>query len=137
MTTADRGSVRCVGGIIHDTAGRLLLIRRGHDPYRGSWSLPGGRVEPGETDEEALLRELVEETGLRVTVGRHCGSVRGGLYDIHDYACTVTDGDLRAGDDAVEVAWVDAATFLTLDERGALTPDLAETLRGWRMLPRS
>ena len=60
--------VAAVGAIaIRD--GALLLIRRGHAPSRGRWSLPGGRVEPGETAEQALVREVAEETGLVVEVG--------------------------------------------------------------------
>src|SRR5260370_42700946 len=62
--------VPCVGAIITDPAGRLLLIRRGHEPEAGRWSLPGGRIEPGESDQQALVREGREETGLAVTPGR-------------------------------------------------------------------
>ena len=50
--------VQCVGAIVTDATGRLLLIQRGHDPGAGLWSVPGGRVEPGETDEQAVLREV-------------------------------------------------------------------------------
>ena len=57
--------IPCVGAIIKDPAGRLLLIKRGHAPQAGRWSLPGGRVEPGESDEQAVIREIREETGLR------------------------------------------------------------------------
>jgi len=64
-----------VGAIIKDEAGRLLLIQRGHEPETGRWSLPGGRVEPGETDEQAVARETREETGLQVTCGALVGSV--------------------------------------------------------------
>ena len=46
----------CVGAIVTDGRGRLLMIKRGHDPGAGLWSIPGGRIEPGETDAEALVR---------------------------------------------------------------------------------
>ncbi len=99
--------VACVGAVIKDDAGRLLLIRRGHDPGRGLWSVPGGRIEAGETDQEAVVREVREETGLVVVPGPLIGSVRrpGGTdghgtgieLDIRDYAVTVTGGRLAAG----------------------------------------
>ena len=99
--------VPCVGAIIKDEAGRLLLIQRGHEPETGRWSLPGGRIEPGETDEQAVARETREETGLQVTCGALVGSVerpglRGAVLDIRDYAATVTGGRLAAGDDAAQ-----------------------------------
>src|SRR5260370_2884864 len=68
--------IPCVGAIIKDDAGRLLLINRGHQPGQGLWSVPGARVQAGETDEEALVREVREETGLVVTTGPLVGSVR-------------------------------------------------------------
>ncbi len=67
--------IPCVGAIVRDEAGRLLLIQRGHDPGAGLWSLPGGRIEPGETDEQALVREMREETGLTVRPGPLAGAV--------------------------------------------------------------
>ena len=79
--------VRCVGAIVHDAGGRLLVIRRGRPPGAGRWSLPGGRVEPGESDAEAVVRELLEETGLRVETGSLIGRVErpgpGGWNRIH------------------------------------------------------
>src|SRR5688572_4680732 len=104
-------STPCVGAIVLDGEGRLLLIRRGTPPGKGLWSLPGGRVEAGESDAQALTRELVEETGLEVTVGPLVGSVvrpapDGGAYEIRDYACIVHGGTLRPGDDAEAVRWV-------------------------------
>jgi 8-oxo-dGTP diphosphatase len=68
--------IPCVGAVIKDDQGRLLLIKRGHEPGAGLWSLPGGRIEAGETDAEALVREMREETGLAVQVGPLVGRVR-------------------------------------------------------------
>lgn len=132
MSAIDAVPVRCVGGILHDQEGRLLLIQRAHDPGRGLWSIPGGRVEPGETDSEALIREMREETGFEVRPGLLAGHVVRGRYEIYDYVCSVSGGSLRAGDDAADARWVDTAAFTAL----ALTDGLADTLRGWELLPR-
>jgi 8-oxo-dGTP diphosphatase len=131
--------VPCVGAVVHDAAGRLLLIQRGHDPHRGRWSLPGGRIEPGESPEQAVVREVREETGLDVRVGPAAGAVvipAGAVeYEVTDFVCTPLDPAARpvAGDDADGVAWVDATTLGGL----ACTPRLVETLREWGVLPRS
>lgn len=127
--------VPCVGAIIKDASGRLLLIQRGHEPETGRWSLPGGRIEPGESDEQAVVRETQEETGLRVTCGALVGSVerpglRGAVVDIRDYAATVTGGTLAAGDDAADARWVSPADLASLP----LTSGLAETLTAWGVL---
>jgi ADP-ribose pyrophosphatase YjhB (NUDIX family) len=124
--------VPCVGALVSDDAGRLLLVRRGRPPAVGLWSVPGGRVEPGETDEQAVRREVREETGLTVAVDRLVGRVRrpglaGTIYDIGDYACTVTGGTLVAGDDAAEARWVDVAELRAL----STTAGLLEALAGW------
>ena len=129
------GLVPCVGAIITDDAGRLLLIRRGHEPGRGLWSLPGGRVEPGETDEQAVIREVGEETGLSVRPGRLVGAVRraapgGMVFDIRDYAATVTGGELAAGDDADDARWAAPAELAGLP----LTDGLAAALTEWGVL---
>src|SRR5262249_57165351 len=68
--------IPCVGAVIKDDLGRLLLIKRGHEPGKGLWSIPGGRVEAGESDEAAVVREGREETGLAVALGRLIGAVR-------------------------------------------------------------
>ncbi len=86
--------MRCVGAIIRDTEGRLLLIQRGHPPSEGLWSLPGGRVEEDETDADALRREIREETGLEIQVGALAGTAVIGYYEIFDYYAHVTGGDL-------------------------------------------
>jgi 8-oxo-dGTP diphosphatase len=127
--------IPCVGAIITDDQGRLLLIKRGHDPGAGRWSLPGGHVEPGETDEQAVVREILEETGLTVTCERLVGSVErpgpaGVILDIRDYAATVTGGELAAGDDAADARWVSPAGMAGLP----LTRGLAEALTAWGVL---
>jgi 8-oxo-dGTP diphosphatase len=127
--------IPCVGAIIKDPGGRLLLIKRGHAPQAGRWSLPGGRVEPGETDQQAVIREIREETGLEIRCDRLVGSVQrllppDAVLDIHDYAATVTGGGLSAGDDAADVRWVSPAELGSLP----LTSGLAETLAGWGVL---
>ncbi len=127
--------IPCVGAVIKDGRGRLLLIKRGHAPGAGLWSLPGGRIEPGETDAEALVREMREETGLVIEAGQLIGTARrpaqdGGILDIRDYAATVTGGTLRAGDDAADARWVAASELETLP----VTEGLVETLTSWGVL---
>ncbi len=129
--------VPCVGAVIQDSDGRLLLVRRGHPPNEGAWSIPGGRIEPGESDTEALAREVLEETSLTVTVGPLVGTIDrpgpGGsaVYEIRDYACTVTGGVLAPGDDATDARWVSGSELAELP----LTTGLVETLREWGVLP--
>jgi len=127
--------IPCVGAVVKDGRGRLLLIKRGHEPGLGLWSLPGGRIEPGETDAEALVRELREETGLEVEPGRLLGRVQrpgldGDIIDIRDYTATVTGGTLRAGDDAADARWIAPAELGTL----TFTEGLLEVLTEWGVL---
>lgn len=131
MTLGD-DLVPCVGGLAYDGSGRLLLVQRANEPGRGLWSLPGGRVEPGEDDAAALVREMAEETGLVVQAGDLVGRVHRGTYEIADYRCRVVGGTLVAGDDALDARWCDAATLRELP----LVPLLLETLREWDALPR-
>ena len=127
--------IPCVGAVIKDDQGRLLLIKRGHEPGAGLWSLPGGRIEPGETDAQALVREMREETGLAVEAGRLLGSVRrpapgGHVLDIRDYTATITGGTLRAGDDAADARWVAVSELPRLP----MTEGLVEALTSWGVL---
>ena len=127
--------IPCVGAVVTDEQGRLLLIKRGHEPGAGLWSIPGGRIEPGETDTEALVREMFEETGLVVEVGPLIGRVQrpglaGAVIDIADYAATVTGGMLRPGDDAADARWVNIADLARME----ITEGLIEALTDWGVL---
>jgi 8-oxo-dGTP diphosphatase len=103
-----------VGGVVL-IDGRVVLIRRGKEPLRGRWVIPGGTVELGETLQEALVREMREETGLVVRpreivlvfdrIQREGPEVEY-HYVIIDYACDYVSGALQAGSDADEVALV-------------------------------
>lgn len=98
-------------GAIAVDDGRLLLVRRGHGPAAGEWSVPGGRVEAGETLVEAVVRELAEETGVEGVCDRLVGWVEriGGdhHYVILDFEVTVLEpGAVQAGSDAAEAEWV-------------------------------
>ena len=92
---------------------QLLLVRRGHGPAAGEWSVPGGRVDTGETLAEAVVREVSEETGLDVICDELVGWVERIGPDHHfvifDFRATPLDpleAEPRAGDDAAEAAWV-------------------------------
>ena len=131
-----RRLVACVGAIVvHE--GRLLVVRRGHEPGRGLWSVPGGRVEGDETHEAACAREVRDECGNEVAVGEAVGRVErpapdGATYVVDDFACAVVGpSELTAGDDADDARWV---TRAELDQLPC-TPGLIETLQRWGALP--
>jgi len=97
----------------------ILLVERGREPLKGFWSLPGGLVETGERLRDAIIREVFEETGLRV---KPASSLEGfeiferimrddsGRAEYHyvlaDCTCKVVGGELRAGDDVSRAEWV-------------------------------
>ena len=127
--------IPCAGGVVVDADGRLLLVRRGRPPAVGSWTVPGGRCEPGEEPAAACVREVAEETGLAVRVSAWVGRVErdapgGGTYVIDDFACELVGGTLRAGDDATDARWFAVAELATLP----LVPGLLEALSGWGVL---
>jgi 8-oxo-dGTP diphosphatase len=113
VTTPRQAPALAVGAVVLDRAGRVLLVQRGRPPMAGAWTLPGGRVHPGESFEGAVVRELLEETALAVRVVCGLGAVslegEGFRYMIHEHlAVPATDapGELVAGDDAADARWI-------------------------------
>jgi len=108
-----------VGAVVVDE-GRVLLVRRGREPLKGHWSLPGGLLEVGEALADGLVREVREETGLTVEplelielldrIHRDGERVRY-HYVIADYLCRVVSGELTAASDADAARWVERAEW--------------------------
>lgn len=135
-----------VGAVIVDDQGRVLLIKRGSEPMKGHWSLPGGLLELGETLLDGVKREVFEETGLFVlpeaiveVVDRIYRDSDGNQsqvqyhYVVLDYWCRVAGGELLPASDASEVAWVSRAewkdtNFYSLE---SITVQVIE--KGWQM----
>jgi ADP-ribose pyrophosphatase YjhB (NUDIX family) len=120
----------CVGAVAVDQE-RLLLIRRGRPPGVGYWSVPGGRVQLGETVGEAVVRELAEETGLEGVCDELLGWVERITDEHHfvilDFRVTILDpADPVAGDDAAEAAWVPLHEVSEMDLVDGLAEFLAE-----------
>ena len=103
-----------VGAVIFNNEGKVLLVKRKHPPNKGSWAIPGGKVKYGETLEEAIKREMKEETNLDIKVEEPLAIVEiikeGFHYIIIDFICEVKGGELKAGSDAEE------AKFFSIEE---------------------
>jgi ADP-ribose pyrophosphatase YjhB (NUDIX family) len=135
-----------VGAVIVDDTCRVLLIRRGTEPRKGEWSIPGGLIELGETLIEGVQREVTEETGLIVTpqavveVVDRIYKVSGTEdvrvryhYVVIDYWCRVIGGDLRPSSDALEVAWVSRAEWIDTNIYSLETITVQVIEKGWLM----
>ena len=103
-----------VGAIIIDED-RVVLVKRGHAPLQGKWSIPGGVLEVGETLRKAVVREVREETGLTIEPGELLGVFERVLpddqgrmryhYVLIDFLCRRVTGELSAADDAEQARW--------------------------------
>ncbi len=116
--------------LLLDRGGRVLLVRRGSEPYRGYWSLPGGHIEPGEDSMEAAVRETVEETGIKPVI-HGLAAIAEVIGRERHYVIIVYwgrgDGTPRPSSDALEASW------FTLEEalRENLTPSTRTLLENW------
>jgi len=106
-------------GIVCFRGDEVLLIRRGTPPLAGSWSIPGGKIEPGEPAKTAALRELKEEAGVTADLVGLIDVVDAIMpphhYVLIDYAARWTSGEPKAGDDAVEARFMSVAELSSLD----------------------
>jgi 8-oxo-dGTP diphosphatase len=129
-----------VGAVILD-GDRVLLIERGNEPLKGEWSLPGGALELGETLEEGVRREVLEETGLIIepiaiveVFDRISRDLEGRVryhYVLVDYLCRVTGGTLACATDAAAARWA------THDDLGAIASFTAAVIHKAFTLPTS
>jgi len=123
-----------VGGVIIDD-NRVLLVRRANPPLQGEWSIAGGLVEVGETTQQALVREVLEETGLHVEatglvevferILQDAQSRVQYHYVLLDYRCRVLGGEAQAASDVSEARWVNVSEL----ESFAVAPETCAVIR--------
>lgn len=117
--------------------GAIVLVQRRNEPEAGRWTIPGGRVEPGESLTEAAAREVAEETGLEVRVGAELWNLTlehaGATYELHDFEATLVSGELRPGDDATDARFVPLSEIHELP----LTEDLIGYLDRAGLMPKT
>jgi 8-oxo-dGTP diphosphatase len=133
MKSAPSDAVVAVGAVVLREDGCVLLVKRGRPPNLGAWTLPGGRVEPLESLEAAIVREVQEEAGLSVHARRALGVVHlrleGFRYDIHEFLCEVDGGaSATPGDDATDVRWAQSSELAAL----GVGPEVARMIRRGR-----
>ena len=131
--------IAAVGAVVFKN-GKILTIKRGQEPNKGKWSIPGGRIELGETAYEAAQREVREECSIEVEIERVLDSANNIIRDadgrikyhfvIIDFLARYTSGEIKAQTDAEECKWVTPQEMTELD----LTPILREMLTRQRIL---
>ena len=122
-TSDSEPEIRAAGGIVHRTNGEATEVLVVHRPKYEDWSLPKGKLDPGETLEQAALREVEEETGVRSELGSHVGSNEyrdrhGRSKRVDWYLMEPIDGDFTPNDEVDEIRWLppaEAAELLTFD----------------------
>jgi 8-oxo-dGTP diphosphatase len=129
---AEQFRVVAVGAVVVDDTQRVLLVRRARPPSIGVWTLPGGRVEAGESIEAAIVREVREETAIRTRIVCALGIVpierEGFAYAIHEYLLVALDEPAvpHAGDDAAEARWTARGDMAAL----GVSPDVVKLVDG-------
>ena len=107
-------TIQVVASIIHQN-GKILATQRGYGEYKGLWEFPGGKMEPGETEEQAIIREIREETGLTIENPTLCGTKQfptrnGERYVVFFYKTNRFSGELKSSDEG-EVFWIPRNTL--------------------------
>lgn len=132
--------IPAAGALIFDDVTRILLVRRGREPGRGLWSIPGGKCLPGEAPSDCCVRETFEECGLVVRAVRFAGRVeraasRDAVFVIDDYLCELVEpesaGRAAPADDAEDLGWFHRADMVGLP----LVEGLVEALSEWNLMP--
>lgn len=99
--------------------GKILLVKRGREPFKDKWAIPGGRIDEGESAEQCAIREMKEETGLDIEIIKLTGVYSDPERDPRGiiaatYLVKRTGGELKAGDDAAEAGWFDMKNLPSL-----------------------